>query len=58
VERGHDQDIHDVQEMVATGLVNPTEALIQFRAIEPELYRFPAIEPTSFRRTVEKLFSR
>lgn len=56
-ERGHDQDIHDIQEMVATGLVNPAEALIQFKAIEPELYRFPAIDPDSFRKAVEDLFA-
>lgn len=57
VERGHDQDIQDIREMVATGLVNPAEALIQFKAIEPELYRFPAIDPVSFRKSVEDLFA-
>src|SRR5665811_972421 len=55
-ERGHDQDIRDVHEMIAGGLVNPAEALIQFKAIEPDLYRFPAIDPASFRRAVEDLF--
>lgn len=57
VERGHEQDIRDVQEMVAVGLVNPAEALIQFKALEAELYRFPAIDPVSFRKAVEELFS-
>jgi hypothetical protein len=57
-ERGHDQDIRDVHEMIAAGLVNPAEALIQFDAIEPELYRFPAINPASFRAAVEDLFGR
>lgn len=56
VERRHDQDIRDVREMLTTGLVNPAEALIQFEAIEPELYRFPAIDPASFRKAVEDLF--
>lgn len=56
-ERGHDQDIRDVREMLTTGLVNPAEALIQFEAIEPELYRFPAIDPASFRKAVEDLFT-
>jgi hypothetical protein len=56
VERGHDQDIRDVQEMIATGLVNPAEALIQFEAIESDLYRFPAIDPASFRKAVEEAF--
>jgi hypothetical protein len=57
VERGHNQDIRDVREMIAAGLVNPAEAIIQFNAIEPELYRFPAIDPVSFREAVEELFS-
>jgi hypothetical protein len=57
IERGHDQDIRDVQEMIAAGLVNPADALIQFEAIEPELYRFPAIDPASFRKAIEGLFS-
>jgi len=57
VERGHDQDIQDVREMISTGLVNPAEALIQFKAIEPELFRFPAIDPISFHKAVEELFS-
>jgi hypothetical protein len=56
-ERGHDQDLQDVREMIARGLVNPAEALIQFEAIKPELYRFPAIDPDSFRKAVNKLFT-
>jgi hypothetical protein len=43
--------------MVSAGLVKPAEALIQFKAIEPELYRSPAIDPVTFRRSVEELFS-
>jgi hypothetical protein len=57
IERGHGQDIHDVKEMITAGLVNPAEALVQFEAIEPELYRFPAIDPAAFRKAVEELFS-
>jgi Nucleotidyltransferase of unknown function (DUF6036) len=55
VERGHAQDIRDLQEMVATGLVNPDDVRAQFDLIEPELYRFPAIDPASFRAAVDKL---
>ena len=57
-ERGHDQDVRDVEEMIAASLVNPAEALIQFKAIEPELFRFPAIDPASFRKAVNDLFAR
>src|SRR4029077_14624910 len=56
VERGHAQDISDVQEMVATGLVNPEDVRAQFDLIESELYRFPAIYPASFRAAVDEMF--
>jgi hypothetical protein len=56
-ERGHDQDRRDVQEMIDRGLVDPAEARAQFEAMEPELYRFPAIDPAKFREAVEELFS-
>jgi hypothetical protein len=55
-ERGHEQDLRDIHEMLASGLVNPADARAQFEQIEPELYRFPAIDPASFRRAVEELF--
>jgi hypothetical protein len=55
-ERGHAQDLLDVKEMIATELIDPRDALAQFETIEPELYRFPAIDPPSFRRSVEELF--
>jgi uncharacterized nucleotidyltransferase DUF6036 len=55
-ERGHEQDLLDVKEMVAGGLVDPAAALAQFESIEPELYRFPAIDPDSFRKSVTELF--
>jgi hypothetical protein len=46
IERGHAQDEADVQEMIRR------RALDQ---IEPFLYRFPAIDPASFRRAVERV---
>jgi hypothetical protein len=55
-ERGHDQDHRDIQEMIASGLVDPTDVRTRFEEIEPELYRFPAIDPASFREAVEELF--
>ncbi|HEX3734089.1 MAG TPA: DUF6036 family nucleotidyltransferase [Solirubrobacterales bacterium] len=58
VERGHTQDIRDVREMIASGLVKPEDARTQFDLIEPNLYRFPAIDPASFRRAVDELFPR
>jgi hypothetical protein len=56
VERGHRQDLTDVDEMIARGLVEPRRAIEYFARIEPDLYRFPAIDPPTFRRAVEEAF--
>jgi len=43
LERGHARDKTDVDAMLARGLVRPAELLRFYDAIEPELYRYPAI---------------
>jgi Nucleotidyltransferase of unknown function (DUF6036) len=53
IERGHVQDVKDVETMFARGLVRGDELLRLFAAIEPELYRFPAVDARSLRRRVE-----
>jgi hypothetical protein len=53
IERGHSQDRADVEKMIESGLVDRAELLSYFEAIDPELYRYPAIDPESFRRAVE-----
>ncbi len=53
VERGHRQDLADVREMIARGLVEPRRAMEYFARLEPYLFRFPALDPQSFRRAVE-----
>jgi hypothetical protein len=55
LERRHAKDVTDVESMVAAGLVDPERLGSLFESIEPELYRFPAIDPASFRRAVEEL---
>ncbi len=57
IERGHTQDREDVREMVARGLVDRTDLRRRFDEIAPLLYRFPAIDPASFRRAVEEAVS-
>ncbi len=42
--------------LLASGLVTAAGARAQFEEIEPQLYRFPAIDPESFRAAVEDLF--
>lgn len=54
IERGHDQDLADVREMLARGLVRGDELRMRFAEIEPQLYRYPAIDPASFRQAVER----
>jgi hypothetical protein len=55
LERGHAQDVEDVRELLARGLVERPALRRLFDEIEPELYRFPAIDPVDFRRSVEAL---
>lgn len=55
IERGHDSDIRDVQEMIQRGLIEPKRLLELFSRIEDQLYRYPAIDGASFRRNVEQI---
>lgn len=52
IERGHERDLADVAEMFRRGLVNSDNLWRYFEAIEPELVRYPAIEPALFRESV------
>jgi hypothetical protein len=56
MERGHDRDLADVAAMVDRGLISGAEVRAMFARLEPELFRFPAIDPPSFRRAVEESF--
>lgn len=56
IERGHARDLADVQAMLAHGLISAAEVREQFALMEPELFRFPAIDPPSFRRAVDAVF--
>jgi hypothetical protein len=42
--------------MHAHGLINADSVRDQFARMEPELFRFPAIDPPSFRRAVDAVF--
>jgi len=57
IERGHAQDRDDVAQMLARGLVRPDELQRRFAEIEPLLYRFPALDPETFRRAVAEATS-
>jgi hypothetical protein len=55
VERGHSRDLDDIAAMFERGLVEPGVLTRYFEEIEPQLYRFPAIDPADFRRRLEEL---
>jgi hypothetical protein len=57
VSRGHTQDLADVGEMIRRGLVDPSKAVSYFEAIEPRLYRYPALDPKTFRTAVDRVFA-
>lgn len=58
IERGFEQDLSDVREMLDRGLVLPHRVVELFEEIEPMLYRYPAIEATVFRQKVLKSVGR
>jgi len=54
IERGHAQDRSDVENMLRTGLVDPTRLRDLFHQIESRLDRYPAIDRAEFARGVEE----
>jgi hypothetical protein len=57
IERGFAHDLADVKAMLDGGLVDPGQLAELYEAIEPDLYRYPAIDPTAFRRKLENALS-
>jgi len=55
LERGHAQDLDDVRAMLERGFVVAEHLRTRFEEIEPELYRFPAVDPSAFRQSIENL---
>ncbi len=53
VERGHSRDLADVAAMLDRGLVLPARLRELHVAIEPSLYRFPAVDPPTFRAALD-----
>ncbi|PYQ55709.1 MAG: hypothetical protein DMF78_01150 [Acidobacteria bacterium] len=54
IERGHAQDRSDVENMLRSGLVDPTRLRDLFHQIESRLDRYPAIDLAEFARGVEE----
>ena len=55
LERAHARDLDDVASFVGSGLVVPKRLLAYFEEVEPELFRYPAVDPRAFRRRVEEV---
>lgn len=53
LERGHTQDIGDVASLIRGGFVTNEEIKSRFEQIEPQLLRYPALDPQRFRTKVE-----
>jgi len=58
IERGHTQDLQDVEEMFRRGLLERDKLLSLYAAIEPSLYRYPALDPKSFSKAVQQAVNR
>ena len=56
--RGQGKDHVDVRELLARGLVESSKAVELFESIEDRLFRYPSIDPPSFRAAVERAFHR
>ncbi len=54
LQRRHERDIRDVRSMLQSGMVQTDQLREMFAQIEPQLIRYPAIDPMSFRSAVMK----
>jgi hypothetical protein len=55
IERGHEMDSHDVDQLIARGLVDPQRLRELFLMIEDHLYLHPSLDRAIFRRAVERI---
>ena len=54
IERGHAQDLEDVAALHRLELIEPDTLLRLFEAIASQLVRYPALDPPTLRRQVER----
>ena len=53
LQRRHDRDLTDAKSLLEQGLIRVAELREMFTLIEPQLIRYPAVHPASFRKSVE-----
>jgi hypothetical protein len=52
LQRGHERDVRDVQSLLGRRLIQPERMRELFQSIEPQLIRYPAVDPAAFRAAV------
>jgi len=57
LQRGHERDLRDIQSLWRDGLIEMERLLELFQMIEPELIRYPAIDPRVFRAAVTQFYN-
>jgi hypothetical protein len=57
LERGFNQDLLDVEALLARGLIDPERLRATFEEIEPLLFRFPTVDTDQLRNAVEETAS-
>lgn len=57
LERGYAQDLADVADFLRSGYVTAEQLRRRFNEIEPELLRYPAVDPAGFRRRIEEFLN-
>lgn len=53
IERGHVRDLADVRAMLDSGLVTVEGLRAAFDEAEPNLYRYPAVDPVTYRQALD-----
>ena len=54
LQRGHERDMRDVHSFLRDGLIKTDRLRELFELIEPQLIRYPAIDPAAFRAAVRQ----
>ena len=55
LERGHARDMQDIQALVREGIIDPVRLRSLFADVRSELFRYPAIDPTTLSAAVDRL---
>lgn len=55
IERGHTQDVADIQSMLEDGLIERKKLVQLFEQIKVNLYKYPAVDPAKFTEAVNQI---